>query len=840
MSRISVACLRVLTFSAVSLVTAFAVRAAEVELSGYVRDENEAPVAGARVSVHLAAAPAPTPSGGAGETSWQAQTGPEGAYRITLPAAGDYLVNVERQGYYQLKERPVHIGGALQVTLTINSVREVFQSVNVAEQPSPVDIEQTQNRERLGGTEINDILYANSHSLRDSLTMMPGVLEDAAGGLHFNGSSENQVQYQLNGFNVTDPVSGDFNTTLAVEGIQSMDYSSGRYSPEYGKGTAGVLAIRTDNGTDTFHYTTTDFIPGLSTQQGLALGNWYPRFGVSGPISRGRAWFSDSVNVVYTTSFITSLPRGQNTSDSLAVSNLLHTQVNLTPRNIFYADFLVNLSNANRFGLGALDPVSTTQTVHNREYFGSMKDQFYLSSHSLIEFGYAHNEFTTSQTPQGDSPYVFSPTGVSGNYFVTSNTTGWRDQGIIHWYAPQFHLAGSHQIEAGVDGDSLHYNGDFQRTEYELVGLSGQLLSETFFAGPGLVRVHDTEMGAWVLDTWRIAKRFQIDAGLREDWDQLVSAMGWSPHVSFSWAPFADGHTRVAGGYSMTHDAVPLAPFGQLQDQTALTTESSAAGVPLGAPLPTTFIGGPDLKLPRATNWTLGVDHQITSHLIATAKYLRRRGTDGFDFVNTLSPEAPPSLLPLPAGTSPGVFQLANLRRDDYGSVQFMVRQTLSGQHEWMVSYTLSRAVSNAVLDAYTTEPLAVLPNLVPMPWDAPNRIVGWAYLPLPWKNWSVAVLADARSGFPFSVEQQTGVISGGVDSYRYPFNFELDFAIERMVTLHHYRFALRGGVVNLTDSRNPTAVYNVIGSPQYLQFLGDEGRHFVVRIRFFGRAQTR
>ena len=57
------------------------------------------------------------------------------------------------------------------------------------------------------------------------------------------------------------------------------------------------------------------------------------------------------------------------------------------------------------------------------------------------------------------------------------------------------------------------------------------------------------------------------------------------------------------------------------------------------------------------------------------------------------------------------------------------------------------------------------------------------------------------------------------------------------MVTLHGYRFALRGGVNNLLDRPNPTAVNNVIGVPQYLQFVGDEGRHFVVRIRFFGRA---
>ena len=47
----------------------------------------------------------------------------------------------------------------------------------------------------------------------------------------------------------------------------------------------------------------------------------------------------------------------------------------------------------------------------------------------------------------------------------------------------------------------------------------------------------------------------------------------------------------------------------------------------------------------------------------------------------------------------------------------------------------------------------------------------------------------------------------------------------------------MRVGANNLTDHRNPTAVGTVIGSPSILQYYGDEGRHFVVRIRMFGRA---
>jgi len=776
---------------------------------------------------------APPSAGG----PWQTHTDSAGTFSLLLPAPGEYLVQVERQGYYELPERPIHVENALELMLTINAVREVFQSIDVNERPSPVDITQATNEARLTGTEINDILYPNSHSVRDSMRLMPGVVLDPGGGLHFNGSSENQVQYVLNGFNITDPVSGEFHSTLAVEGIRSMDYSSGRYSPQYGKGSAGVLAINTETGTDAFHYTATDFIPGLQFQQGLRFGNWYPRFGVSGPIVRGHAWFSDTFDSGYDQSFVNGLPRGQNTRSGWAGSNLLHTQFNLTPRNILYADFLVNVDNEGRVGLGVLDPVSTTQTVRTRQYFGSIKEQVYFGGRALIELGYAHNELSDRVSPQGQNLYVYSPQGRSGNYFVKSTQSAARDEGRVHGYAPQFHAAGTHQMEAGVDADLLRYDGDFHRTGYELLGLSDQLLSQTSFVGPGVFSVHDTEQAAWVLDTWRVSKRLQIEAGLREDWDRLVSAMGWSPRLAFSWAPFSGGHTRLAGGYSITHDAVPLEPLGRIFDQSA-TTRIYNDGVLSGPPLPTGFAPGSGLKLPRAVNWTASVDQEISVHLTASVKYLRRRGSDGLDFVNILAPAAPASLLPLPNASSPGIYQLSSLRRDDFDSVEIAVHQTFSGQFEWMASYTRSRAESNAVLDPNILTPLQVLPSLVPMPWDSPNRVLGWLYAPLPWKNWSVSVMADARSGFPFSAEQQTGVVSGAVNAYRYPFSFDLNFALERMLTLRGYRFGLRGGVDNLTDSKNATAVNNVIGSPQYLQFLGYEGRHFVVRVRFFGRGK--
>ena len=802
--------------------------AADITLHGRVVDENEAPVRDARVTVHSAAV----------GNIWHAQTDPTGAFELTLPPPGNLTVTIEREGYYALRNHSVNLESTSDVIFVINTVREVFQSENVSAQASPVDVGETQNQEHLTGTEMTDIPFANSHNLRSSLEALPGVVLDGSGSLHVNGSSENQVLYLFNGFNISNPISGQFQTILPVEGIRSVDLSSGQFSPEYGKGSAGVLHVNTETGTDKFHYTATDFIPGIDINPYLRIGNWYPRVGASGPIIKGRAWFADTFISQYSQALVIGLPNGGNTRRGWAGSNVLHGQMNLTPSNILYADFLLNIDNENRVGLGPRNPVETTYSINTRQYFASIKDQEYFGRGALLEFGFGHNYFSTAQIPQGQNLYNLLPQGNSGNYFVHSTQAATRDQGMTHAFLPKVQFAGSHQSEAGAEVDALHYDADFRRTGYEVFGLSGEPLSKTLFPSPAKIAVTNTELSTYLLDTWRVSKNLQFGLGIRTDRDQSIHAAAWSPRLAFSWSPFASSGTRISGGYSITHDAITMQMLGTPRDQTPYTTILNIDGTPAGPPVPATFqIPHTGVALPRAVNWTLIADRQLSSRLFVTAKYLRRRGTDGFTFLNSLAPDTPPSLLPYPNPQTAAIYQLTNLRRDDYDSITASIRQTLSGQFEWMAAYTYSRSLSNVVIDPSSPFPLQLLSNLVQTPWDSLHRILSTAYLPLPWKNWAISGLADLRTGFPFSVRDQTGLIVGTVDGQRYPLNFDLNVALERIVTLHGYRYALRGGMDNLTNQANPTAVNNVIGSPQYLQFAGKQGRHFVVRIRFFGRA---
>jgi hypothetical protein len=778
-------------------------------LKGRIVNEDGAPIGGAAIHINPGIR--------------DAVADPGGIFSIELPAPGDYFLTVQREGFYQLRDHPVHVEASQEITLTLNTVREVFQSVDVSGSPSQTAVDQTSLEQRLNGTDINNIPYPASQSLRNAMRLMPGVVQDQAGGLHFEGASENQVLYTLNGFDVGDPVTGAFNTRLGVEGVSSLEHSTGRFSPEYGKGSAGVLAIQPDTGTDAFHYTATNFIPGVNTNQGLHFGGWTPRFGFSGPLWKGRAWFADNFDAEYDIQFINGLPKNQDSRTGWGGSNLFHTQFNITPTNILFSDFLVNLSFQSHFGLGALSPVSTTTDQRAREYFYSFKDQIYLGHGALFEIGFAQNRFFNRVIPQGSELYVISPSGTSGNYFVDSTTTSTRDQFLVDGFLPAFSFFGSHQVKIGADADRLTYNANFRRTGYEEIGLAGYALSLTTFQGSGVYERPSLELSSYMLDTWRLRRNLQIEMGVRQDWDELVRQIAISPRFSIAYAPWGSQNTKLSAGYAITYDPTNLSVFSRPLDQTALTTLLNPDGTPAGPPVPEVFtINNVHLKLPRSQNWSASLDQRLPRRIEGTLNYLRRRGDDGFTYLNS----------PL----NPDIYTLTNARRDSYDAVQLIVHETLAEQFEWMASYTRSHAESNAVLDLSVDQPLQVANNLGPMPWDAPNRFLGWAYLPLPRKNYSIAVLADARTGYPFSVQDQYGNIVGAVDSHRYPFNFDLNIFVERRFTLRGYRLGLRAGFDNITNSRNPTAVYNVAGSTQYLTFLGNEGRHAEVRIRFFGR----
>ncbi|MGH9721524.1 MAG: hypothetical protein ACRD8O_15045, partial [Bryobacteraceae bacterium] len=649
------------------------------------------------------------------------------------------------------------------------------------------------------------------------------------------------VQYTLDGFNVGDPLTGRFESRMSVESVRTVEVYSGRFSAEFGKGSAGTLAIKTTPGDDKLRYSGTNFVPGLEDHKGWIIGNWTPRFNLSGPIVKGRAWLSNTIDARYDQHVVEEIPKGSDRTSSWRASNLLRGQVNLTPSNLLYAGFLTNYYNAPRSGLTALDPLSTTVDRRSRQWFVYLKDQIYLKRNAIVEFGVASNRTFGREIPQGWGPYLLTVEGRRGTHFLDAIRGGGRDQLMTNAFLPPVLKWGRHQIKAGVDLDRVSYSQDARRSELEYFNATGQMMRRITFGGSGSLSGRNLEASSYIQDAWRVRNNLTLEFGLRQDWDSLIGVTSVSPRQGFAWAPFGAGRIKISGGYAKVYDATSLRLFTRSLDQYQLTTEYRSDGTVRRGPAASLYsTDGSPLSRPHYHNWSLGAE-QMLGAWMTRVQFLHRRGSDGFTYANTMTPALSVSRELLDyygARSIDAVYGLTNFRRDEFDSLEFIVRRVFHKQYEWMASYTWSRAYSNAVLEITVDDPTRVFDNVGRMPWDSPHRLMSWGLIPMPLRNWSLAYLLDYRTGFPFSIQDDSGALREAVNSRRFPAYIEPNVHLERRFAMRAHNWAFRFGFNNVTGKRNPTVVDNNVVSPTFLHYYGGQGRSLNFRLRWLGRAK--
>jgi len=806
---------------------------AQVRLVGKITTETNAPVAGARITAESVAL----------SKNLEATSDPTGAFVLLLPQPAEYSLKIDREGFYIHSEPPTMIPAVegeppAELHVVLQTIHEISSSVDVTDQPGVVDMDRTAPQTTLSSRTLYDIPFPNQSSLRSGLRMIPGVVQDSSGSLHLFGGSEAQAQYTFEGFEINDPLTGRFDARMSLESVQSVDVTA-QSGAESGRGEAGTMAIHARNGGDEFKFSSTDIFPGIDTGRGVRVGSWTPRGDFSGPWLKGRAWFFSTTEMQYTDTVIPQLPAGQDHATSWRVNSLLHNQINLSPQNILFVGLLYNYFLAPHNGLTSLDPLSTTLNLRSNQWFGYIKDQHSFSHSSLIEFGFAARRTFTRDAPQGDSPYLITPSGRLGDNYVNTRQAGERQQALTNFFLPPFGWLGTHQFKVGADVVRLDYVQNIQRDPIDYVGLDGGVVRQVDFLGSGALSRSNLENSVYVQDAWKVREKLLIELGLRGDHDLILGHWNPSPRAGFAWSPPGWEKTRISGGVATVYNPTDLLLFTRPLDQYSVSTYFNPDGSIASGPVASVYTAGTNVQTPRATTWNLGAQRQFPKLIQGKVQLLRRTSTRGFSYVNALAANGPvpPDLsfagIPYPLAA---VYELTNRREDTYDSVEVAIRQPLKGRYEWMVSYTRSRALSNAVLDHSIDQPLVVADNTGPLPWDAPNRLLSWGYLPTWWKNWSLAYLLEWHSGFPFSVQDESGALVGVVDQYRFKDFFELNFFVERRLVVRGYRLAVRAGFNNITGHSNPNVVDNIVGSPTYLQESGGQSRALNFQVRYLGR----
>jgi len=793
-----------------------AVFAQRPQIELIVNDENGVAVPGAQVVVSQPGLP-----------PQRLNTDYAGRCGYVLHANTGYSLDVEKAGFYRTQMSEIDPQQqAIEVTLAHQQI--VRQQVNVVASSTGIDPEQISDVSNMSTPEIANIPYQPSRDIRYLLPFNPGVVQDNSGQVHVAGSATYATLDLLDGFDIRSPVSGQLALRVSPDAVRSIDVETTRYPVEYGKATGGVIAFRTGMGDNRFRFNATDFIPSIHQVNGSwHFDKFVPRVTFSGPIVHNKAWFFDGLDLEYDNIVIGGLPTNADSNQLWRGSNLLKAQVNATPRDILIGGVLFNDYHSPYQGLSTLTPQQSTIHEDILAWFPYLREQHSFAGGALLDVGAAMVRFRDGYTPHGDTPFEVTPESYLGSFFETATNRSRRVEGNAVLYLPPLTWGGKHDLKMGVDLDQINFDEEVTRSPIRYLREDGTLLRLSTFPAVTPFNRNNVEVGAYVQDRWVPRTGLLIETGLRFDWDEIVRRGLFSPRIAATWTPTASANTKLAGGVGLYYEHTQLQYLEEALAGVRYDTYYATDGVaPTTPPLLSTFVANyGTLHQPRTLNWSIGIEQKLPAAIYASISFVNKHATDVLVYDN---PSPPPALT--------GTYFLDNSREQSYHAVTVTAKHTFERGYVLFGAYTRSYAHTNAALEYSPT--LSVLGPQAggPLPWDSPNRLLSWGWLPVPrLKRWDFVYTVDWRTGFPFTSVNANQHAVGEPGSRRFPDYLSVSPGVEWKFHFRGAYFGLRGVIENISDRQNPAVVNNVVDSPQYGVFTVPGGRAFTARIRLIG-----
>ena len=292
------------------------------DVSGTVRDQSGAAVAGATVTLK---------SADTGEVR-TATASDQGSYRFTLLKPGTYTLQATSTGLSSDLERvAVGVGQAQDIDLTAK-VQSTRQVVEVNTTPPAVDTDNA-NLSRTFNTQQVLELPAPGGDITTVAFTVPGVAVSTGGGygnFSSHGLPGTSNLYTINGDDYNDPYlnlnnSGASNLLLGQDEISEASVVSNAYSVQYGRQAGAQVNYVTKSGTNAWHtdllfnfnnhlMNANDFFNNASgTPRPYAVSRQWGA-DIGGPVLKNKLFFySDSEGIYYSlpSSAVVSIPSPQ-------------------------------------------------------------------------------------------------------------------------------------------------------------------------------------------------------------------------------------------------------------------------------------------------------------------------------------------------------------------------------------------------------------------------------------------------------------------------------------------------------------------------------------------------
>jgi hypothetical protein len=208
-------------------------------IQGYITDTTGKPLAAVQVSV---AAPSFVTRTTTGANGFYAVNGlPLDTYKLTFSKTGYQPVTIP--GATISQDQALRVNGVMQTetkTLARVTVRGTTSLIQPSQTADTYVVNQT-TLSNLNGTPQDPNGF-------QAFNALPGVTTDNAGYPTIRAGAENDLGYQLDGVDNTDPVTGQFLNAATLNGARSVQISTGGYDVSSGNTNSGVINEVIDRG----------------------------------------------------------------------------------------------------------------------------------------------------------------------------------------------------------------------------------------------------------------------------------------------------------------------------------------------------------------------------------------------------------------------------------------------------------------------------------------------------------------------------------------------------------------------------------------------------------------
>jgi hypothetical protein len=723
----------------------------------------------------------------------------DGTFQLASGEPSD-MVDAALEGFETIRVPRVEAG---RIVLPIGRTNEVTEVVASALTSSGSAME------RLGSTmsaSLAQRLPTTRPHILQSLPLLPSVVRGRDGLLRIGGTRPHESSLWIDGFDVTDPVTGTTAIDLPDESVKGMGVVRDPVSATFSGVLGSMASIETTTGGDHFTGGVQGFIPRprLNRQYGLGrIEAFFPRAYASGRLGIAHYFASTEVNFERVPVPGVTSSSGNPASGATGVVSFARVDLALSARHSMTVEGLFTPASTAYSGLSPLQRPEASPDIRSRDLFVGIIDRFVLGPSQLLTVRVGWMGHGTVIAAGGSGAALLSPDGWSQNWFSTVDTWGTRRSASVTWDRAGISALGEHTFSLSGTFQIRAMSGTLTHQPIQIQDDSGRLMRQIRFgsAASDSLGVRDTSGGGGIRDLWDVNPHLQIDLNARLDASGGHSAL--SPRVGVRYTPDAEGRTTLKASAGRFVGLVPLSArsFGQYPAR-ADTSFNPLTGQVIQSLRYQPDSG--DLELPRADGIALEIEQQVRAGLEVQASVRQRRGSR------------------LPTVDVPeqgGVALLASTGHSMYRELQISARRTWTRDAQLFVSYV--RATSDGELNDFGTlftrlaAPLLEPGGMSLSPTDVSHRLRAWATAALP-RRVVVSPSVEWRNGFPYSVQDGYRHYAGLPNSERLPTYFDADVTAFKTFDLFARKMDLGLQVFNVTAHFNPRDVITVNQSARY------------------------